>query len=541
MTMTMTRSSLKSFFAGFLAFPALLFFAPPPLLAKEDGALRDLSVMTMLSRRASSLHEAARRGDVYAQYALATLYAKGAKDMPPDKKKAAHFLTMAAERGLLSAQTQLASRYAYGTEGFGRDYQAAARWYRLAAMQGDLLSQYNLGVILKRGLGGKKNPAEAARWWLLAAERGSLAAQYRLAFLYYRGEGVDKNSRAARHWLAKAAEQGHEEAQYYLGLFLRDGVGGSAEIERGEAWLRRAAMGGHGESSYALAALYLAEAPRARAARRQKLLREAYIWSSVAAARRLDAGDSKAEELRKSAARHMTAQEGAEAEKEARRIRRFIGESRKARRAKGGRESQDGLRPAPVPTAELRMMDKKTLLVRGELGIGAPERIEKFLAKNPAVTVLALDSPGGYLTSGLAIAEIVRARGLITRAEKRCHSACTFVLFASPRPTANSESVIGFHKPGSFFKDAAGSARQDQEESGSHWLMRSHYAWSGFPKALIDKILATPFENLVVFSKADLIHNRLLAYVRDEASGRQIRARQWCDSNWNRCRKRQYF
>ena len=44
------------------------------------------------------------------------------------------------------------------------DYNEAAKYFRQAALQGHSLSQYELGMLYKKGLGVAQDYTEATRW-----------------------------------------------------------------------------------------------------------------------------------------------------------------------------------------------------------------------------------------------------------------------------------------------------------------------------------------------------------------------------------------
>jgi localization factor PodJL len=59
------------------------------------------------------------------------------------------------------------------------DFASAARWFQKAANRGVVDSQYNLGVLLWRGVGVDQNLPEAYKWFSLAAGSGDREAANR--------------------------------------------------------------------------------------------------------------------------------------------------------------------------------------------------------------------------------------------------------------------------------------------------------------------------------------------------------------------------
>src|SRR5205085_2036381 len=66
-----------------------------------------------------------------------------------------------------------------------------------------------------------------------------------------------------------------------------------------------------------------------------------------------------------------------------------------------------------------------TIRLTGELTYGVTDAFKKTLANNPSVSQIELDSPGGYVTEGLAIAALVEQHSLSTLVKHKCASACT--------------------------------------------------------------------------------------------------------------------
>ena len=116
-------------------------------------------------------------------------------------------LHAAAERGDVDAQFNLGVMYANG-DGVIKDMAEAVRWWRLAAEQGDVDAQYALGSVYA----GASTGATEALWE---------AAEDPLPFLVglFLGRGVRTDFVLAHMWLNIAAANGHEDAG--LG---RDGI-----------------------------------------------------------------------------------------------------------------------------------------------------------------------------------------------------------------------------------------------------------------------------------------------------------------------------
>ncbi|MGI8569409.1 MAG: hypothetical protein ACR2KT_10230 [Methylocella sp.] len=135
-----------------------------------------------------------------------------------------------AEAGDAAAQFDLAVRYAEGGAG-PRNFELAAQWYEKAAQQGLAVAEYRLGSLYEKGLGvgkdmqrakdlyqraaaegGKPNYTSAALWLGQAAEYGIRDSQYNLAVLLGRGLGLPKDLVKSYTWCAIVAATGDADA-----------------------------------------------------------------------------------------------------------------------------------------------------------------------------------------------------------------------------------------------------------------------------------------------------------------------------------------
>jgi hypothetical protein len=89
-----------------------------------------------------------------------------------------------------------------------------------------------------------------------------------------------------------------------------------------------------------------------------------------------------------------------------------------------------------------------TLLVLGETELTDVETIEQYITEEQ-VDALILNGPGGNLTAGYAIADIVLDQGLSTTVPENtdCASACSLIFSAGNTRKMESGSRLGFHLP----------------------------------------------------------------------------------------------
>ena len=155
--------------------------------------------------------QAAKEGDVVAQWQLAELYAKGKEGVRKNLKQALTWYEQSAQAGFPAAQAALAVLLATG-QGDERDSRRAVYWWQKAAEQGDAESQYNLALMYEQGEGCAPDPALAMQWMRKSALQGIAAAQLRLGLAYAMGKTVAPNLVEACAWFAIAAEAGNDEA-----------------------------------------------------------------------------------------------------------------------------------------------------------------------------------------------------------------------------------------------------------------------------------------------------------------------------------------
>ena len=90
------------------------------------------------------------------------------------------------------------------------------------------------------------------------------------------------------------------------------------------------------------------------------------------------------------------------------------------------------------------------IVVRGEIGFGTFKRLEKALQMQPKLTLVQIESPGGYVVEGMAMAALIEKNGLDTVSLESCASACTLLLAAGQERYLGTGATVGFHRSGAF-------------------------------------------------------------------------------------------
>ncbi|MGC1441596.1 MAG: hypothetical protein WA888_13400, partial [Burkholderiaceae bacterium] len=85
--------------------------------------------------------------------------------------------------------------------------------------------------------------------------------------------------------------------------------------------------------------------------------------------------------------------------------------------------------------------------ISGRLGQGTAQRLVDTLQSDKDLTTVVLNSEGGLLSEGFALAGAIRKAGLRTRVDQACASACTIAFLAGTQRWSHPHALIGFHRP----------------------------------------------------------------------------------------------
>ena len=160
--------------------------------------------------------------------------------------------------------------------------------------------------------------------------------------------------------------------------------------------------------------------------------------------------------------------------------------------------------PIPVSTVALAP-DGLSVEMSGPIGSGSSERFRQVLDHAPQATVVRLDSPGGRLFEGEAIAREIQRRNLDTYAQGECSSACTLVLLAGHERLATRDPHVGFHRasrPGPGGADVA----------ASNGLMHA-YRNAGLSEQFIARVRTVPSTSIWYPSLEELMANAIVTGV----------------------------
>lgn len=130
------------------------------------------------------------------------------------------------------------------------------------------------------------------------------------------------------------------------------------------------------------------------------------------------------------------------------------------------------------------------LVLRGEIGFGSYKALQKALSLQPKLPLIEVESPGGYVIEGMAMAKLIQASRLDTVSLEGCASACTLLLAAGNERYLGPEVRIGFHRSGLFGHSPTTAW------SATDYKMADWYSTRGSKQNFIERALDTPSDQL---------------------------------------------
>jgi TPR repeat protein len=140
-------------------------------------------------------------------------------------------------------------------------YQSAVP-FGLGVDDGEAQTLYLRGLSHFRGEGAPKDPVRARELQHAAAGRGLPEAQFELSLLLRKGIGGKRDTRGAKRWEEKAAEAGHPRAS--LNRASRLASARKPDYQGAVSWYERAAGAGNAEAAARLCKMHLAGQGMAR-------------------------------------------------------------------------------------------------------------------------------------------------------------------------------------------------------------------------------------------------------------------------------------
>jgi hypothetical protein len=152
------------------------------------------------------------------------------------------------------------------------------------------------------------------------------------------------------------------------------------------------------------------------------------------------------------------------------------------------------------------------LAAKGSIDPGAAERLASELkARGKQVRVVSLNSPGGTLDGAMAIAKLVRGKGLATEVADGalCASSCPLLLAGGLTRTVGAEAAVGVHQ---FYEAMKTTTAPDQAMADAQITIARisrHLIDMGVDPVLWLHALDTPPQTLYYFSSGEMAKYRL--------------------------------
>lgn len=130
------------------------------------------------------------------------------------------------------------------------------------------------------------------------------------------------------------------------------------------------------------------------------------------------------------------------------------------------------------------------IVVRGEIGFGSYRALENALRMKPKLTLVEIESPGGYVYEGLAMARLIEQNKMDTVSLGVCASACTLLLAAGQERYLGKDALIGFHRSGSYRVLNTGPWSSTDSQIATYYRSRNTQ------EDFIRRALDTPFSGI---------------------------------------------
>lgn len=201
-----------------------------------------------LKKAIKLLQIAIQKGIIDAQYDLGNCFIEIG-----ETKKGFKCFKEAAKKGNLKAQYYMAVSYILGTDGIERNTNKAMQYFQMVIENQNIKSSYDLmiqGLTLQEL--GKKNSEltkeydqKAFALLQVAVDDGRIDALYHLGNCYARGKGAELNWTKAIELYEKAASKGSKRAQCHLGYCYHKGNGVTKDIQKAIQFYQSSAKQGN--------------------------------------------------------------------------------------------------------------------------------------------------------------------------------------------------------------------------------------------------------------------------------------------------------
>jgi hypothetical protein len=144
----------------------------------------------------------------------------------------------------------------------------------------------------------------------------------------------------------------------------------------------------------------------------------------------------------------------------------------------------------------------RRIVVKGNITHDSDRIFKEVVRANPSLTVVQIESYGGYVNEAMEMARVIRALKLDTVSMRRCASACTLMFVAGTNRYLGPEARFRFHRAG-----YAGMPQTETLEELDQELARFYRAMGAGPEIAAGE-LATPNHSFWEPSQGELFASR---------------------------------
>jgi hypothetical protein len=112
-------------------------------------------------------------------------------------------------------------------------------------------------------------------------------------------------------------------------------------------------------------------------------------------------------------------------------------------------KQQADLKAKPKGRADYRLVLESgglRLHISGDLDVGITNAARSLLEKNPQISSVVLESPGGQIYEGRGLSKLFTEYQLDTYTYQECSSACVTAFVGGPQRYLGAEAKLGFHQ-----------------------------------------------------------------------------------------------
>jgi len=144
------------------------------------------------------------------------------------------------------------------------------------------------------------------------------------------------------------------------------------------------------------------------------------------------------------------------------------------------------------PSFELILTESNQLMLTGEIGYGATEKLNLLIKQNPQTSVLILNSDGGLIVESRGLANTINEHRLNTHVSQYCYSACALAFIAGNQRSIAKDAQLGFHQYylGPTIATQWIKPKSEQEKDLRYFQEKNVAAW------FMEKIYSTPHSSI---------------------------------------------